>query len=1010
VRPPSDMPQTPRPASRRRRRGIVIAVIVLVVVIASLRTFAIFYTDALWFSSVSLHKVWVKLFEIKVGLMVTFAVIFAVMLLASLLVAERLAPKGPSLDAEDEFVKRYQEVIGPYARWLRVAVVVVLSLIVGSQAIGQWQNWLLFSNSSTFGRTDPQFHRDIGYFVFTLPFEQFLVHWTLVALFVVLLITLLSHYLNGGIRMQGSRPRVRPAVKAHISVILGLLALVKAVGYYLARFNLDLSSNGYTQGASYTDVHARLPALQLLILVSLAAAILLIYNIRRQGWALPILGVGLWFLVALTAGTIYPAAVQAFKVNPAQSTLERPYIQRNIDATRTAMGINSIQNVAYPASPQLTAAQASANSDTLANVRQWDPTQTQPTYDKQQDLRSYYQFNSLAVDRYKVNGAETPAVVGVREINDQGLPSSSWVNTVLQYTHGYGMIVSPANTATSSGAPQFAVGDVPPNSNSGLPTVTQPAIYFGLNNAGYVVANTNQPEINFQLANGTIKEAHYQGNGGVQLSSFFDQAMFALRFSDLNLIISNQITNKSRLLFDRGVQARVSKAAPFLNLDADPYPALIGGRIDWIQDAYTTSDNYPYAQNADTGAVPQGSGLSGTFNYVRNSVKVVIDAYTGQMTFYVMNPKDPIIQTYEKAFPGMFTSASKMSAELKTHIRYPEDIFTVQATAYGKYHITQAASFYTAADAWALSPSPGSGSPSTALATTLTTNAQGQQVSTGQLVRMAPIYQVMRVPDQSQQSFALLDAFVPVSQQSQIQTLSGFMIAGSDPGHYGQLQMFVTPRDNPVNGPSIVAAKIDATTAVSKQITLLNSNGSSALLGNLLMIPVANSLLYIQPLYVESSRNAVPLLQNVIVSYGNQTAQIGDSLQTALALLFGAQVSTTPGSQGPSGALSPQVRTLLNAAQTAYQQSQTDLKAGNLGLYQADITNLENDLQSVQQLTGGTVSPSTSTTTTTAPSGGATPTAASGGATTATTAPSSGATTKTTAPSGGATTKTTAGQ
>ena len=963
MRSPSDIPQVPRPAQHRRRRWIIAALVIVVVVIASLRTFAVFYTDSLWFSSVSLHSVWVKLFEIKGGLMVVFGVIFAVLLLASLIVAERLAPKGPSLDAEDEFVKRYREVIGPYSRWLRAGVVVVLSLIVGSQAIGQWQNWILFRNGVSFPNSDPQFHRNVGYFVFTLPFEQFLVHWTLVALFVVLVVTVLSHYLNGGIRMQGSRPRVRPAVKAHISVILGLLALVKAVGYYLARFNLDLSSNGYVQGAGYTDVHARLPALELLLLVSLAAAVLLIYNIRRQGWALPILGVGLWFLVALSAGTIYPAAVQALKVNPAQNTLERPYIQRNIDATRTAMGLTGVQSVAYPASSTLTASQLSANSDTLANVRLWDPTQTQPTFDKLQDIRSYYQFNSLDVDRYKVNGAETPVVVGVREINDQDLPSSSWVNTTLQYTHGYGMVVSPANTATSNGDPQFAVGGVPPQSHSGLPTVTQPSVYFGLNNSGYVVANTKQPEIDYQLTKGTNIETHYKGDGGVQLSYFFKQAMFAVRFNDLNLLISNQITNKSRLMFDRGVQARVSKAAPFLSLDADPYPALIGGHIDWIQDAYTTTDNYPYGQNADTSAVAPGSGLGGNFNYVRNSVKVVIDAYTGHMTFYVMDPSDPIIRTYEKAFPGMFTPASKMSADLKAHIRYPEDIFTVQATMYGKYHITTAQSFYSAADAWALSPSPGSGSPSQALATTFTTNAQGQEISTGQLVRMAPIYQELRVPGQAAQSFNLLDAFVPVSSQSQIQTLSGFMIAGSDPGHYGQLQMFVTPRDSPVNGPSIVAAQIDATPAVSQQVSLLNQNGSSALLGNVLMIPVADSLLYIQPLYVESSRNAFPELQRVIAVYGKQ-ASIQPTLAGALTQVFQAPVSTTPATEGGTGNLSPQVRALLDEAQTAYQQSQTDLKAGNLGAYQTDINNLESILQEVQQLTGGTVATTTTTTTT----------------------------------------------
>jgi hypothetical protein len=969
VRPPQDLPQTPRPGSRRRR-WIIAALIILVILIASLRTFAVFYTDALWFSSVKLHSVWVKLFEIKVGLLVTFGVIFAVMLLASLMVAERLAPKGPSLDAEDEFVKRYQEVIGPYARWLRVAVVTILSLIVGSQAVGQWQNWILFKNRTSFDATDPQFHRNVSYFVMTLPFEQFLVHWALVALIVVLLVTLLSHYLNGGIRMQGSRPRVRPAVKAHISVILGLLALVKAVGYYLARFNLDLSSNGFVQGAGYTDVHARLPALELLILVSLAAAVLLIYNIRRQGWALPILGVGLWFLVALTAGTIYPAAVQALKVNPAQNQLERPYIQRNIDATRAAMGLNDVKTVQYPASSNLTASELTANSDTLANVRLWDPTQTQQTFDKLQDIRTQYQFNTLAIDRYDVNGVETPVIVGVREINDSDLPSSSWVNTTLQYTHGYGMVISPANTATSNGDPEFGVGGVPPTSTSGLPTITQPSVYFGLNNSGYVVANSEQPEIDYQLSNGTNVETHYKGNGGVQLSNWFDQAMFAIRFSDFNLLISNQITSSSRLMFDRGVQARVAKAAPFLALDSDPYPVLLNGGIYWVQDAYTTSDNYPYAQNADTSALPATSGLNQNFNYVRNSVKVLINAYTGAMTFYVMDPSDPIIQTYEKAFPGMFTPASKMSAQLKAHLRYPEDIFAVQTTAYGKYHITNAASFYTAADAWALSPSPGSGSPSQALQTTFTTNAQGLAVSTGQLVRMAPIYQELRIPGQSKQSFNLLDAFVPISGQSQIQTLSGFMIAGCDPDHYGQLEMFVTPRNNPVNGPAIVSAKIDGTAAVSRAISLLNQNGSSVLLGNVLMIPVADSLLYIQPVYVESSRNAIPELQQVIAVYGNLPAAIGTTLSSVLTQVFQAPVSTTT-SSGGSGTLSPQVRALLAQAQQAYQQSQTDLKAGNLGNYQTDINNLESELQEVQQLTGaatpttGTTTPTTSPTSTT---------------------------------------------
>ncbi len=966
MHPASDMPTAPTeaPPRRRRRRWIIAVVVVLVIVFAFLRTFATFYTDALWFSSVDLHSVWLKMFEIKVGLLVTFSLIFAALLLVSLVMAERLAPKGPSLDAEDEFVKRYREVVGPYARWLRAVVVVVLSLIVGSQAIGQWQNWILYRNDTAFPTSDPQFHRNVGFYVFKLPFEQFLVHWALVALIVVLLATLVSHYLSGGIRLQGQRPRVRPAVKAHLSVILGLIALVKAVGYYLARFNLDLSSNGYVQGAGYTDVHARLPALDLLILVSFAAAALLIYNIRRQGWALPILGVGLWFLVALTAGTIYPAAVQALKVNPAQNTLERPYIQRNIAATRSAMGITHVTTAAYPATSNLTASQLSANSDTLNNIRLWDPTQTQPTYQKLQQIRSYYQFNTLTLDRYKINGNETPVVVGVRELNPADLPSTSWVNTTLQYTHGYGMIISPSTQTTANGDPEFAVGGVPPLSNSGLEGVSQASVYFGLNNTGYVVADTKQPEIDYQLPSGANVETHYSGDGGVQLTSIFDRLMFAVRFNDVNLLISNQITSDSRIMFARGIQARVAKAAPFLSLDADPYPVLLNGRISWVQDAYTTTANYPYAQNANTIAVNPASGLlAGSFNYVRNSVKIVIDAYTGKMTFYVTDPNDPIIKTYEKAFPGMFTPASQMSNQLIPHLRYPEDIFAVQATMFGKYHIVKASNFYSAADAWTISPSPGAGSPSAALATTQTVNAVGQVVSTGQVVRMAPIYQELRIPGESQQSFNLIDALVPVSGGSQIQTLSGFMMAGSDPGHYGQLKMFVTPRANPVNGPAIVSAKIAATPTVSSAISLLNQNGSSVLLGQVLMIPVANALLYIQPLYVASSRNAFPELQRVIAVYGNSPAAIGNTLAQALTTLFQAPVSTASGSSA-LGSLSPQARALLNQAQAAYTQAQTDLKAGNLGAYQSDINNLESNLQEVQQLTGGTVASTTTTTTT----------------------------------------------
>ena len=454
----------------------------------------------------------------------------------------------------------------------------------------------------------------MAYFVFTLPFQQFVIHWTLVALVVVLLVTTLSHYLNGGIRMQGQRPRVRPSVKAHLSVILGLIALTKAVGYYLARFNLDLSSNGFVQGAGYTDVHARLPALELLILVSLAAAALLIYNIRRQGWALPILGVGLWFLVALTAGTIYPAAVQALKVNPAQNTLERPYIQRNIDATRAAMGIQHVQSVEpYPASSALTAdpavgqrRHAGQRPAVGPDCRPSRPTTSCRT---PAPTTSSTRWPSTATTS---TASETPVVVGVREINDQDLPSTSWVNTTLQYTHGYGMIVSPANVGTSNGDPAVRGG----RRAAGVERAgcrRHPAVRLlraeqhRLRGGQHQAARDRLPADQRHQRRDPLQRRR-RACSSPRSST---QVMFAVRFNDLNLLISSQITNESRLMFDRGVQARVSKAAPFLSLDADPVPGLRQRATSTgCQDAYTTTDNYPYAQNADTSAVAPGSGLA----------------------------------------------------------------------------------------------------------------------------------------------------------------------------------------------------------------------------------------------------------------------------------------------------------------------------------------------------------------------------------------------------------------
>jgi uncharacterized protein len=994
VRSPQDLSHLPRRSSRRGRIWVIIAVAVLIVLLISLKTIATFYTDYLWFVSVSFGSVWHRLFVVKAELFFGFAVIFFVILWVNLAVVDRLAPGELALGPEDELVRRYQQRVTPRAVLVRSVVSVVVALIAASGAIGQWKNFLLFTDGVYFtgpNRNDPQFHKNIGFFLFKLPFISFIVQWAFVSLVVIAVITIIAHYLNGGIRVQSGAPSVAPQVKVHLSVLLACMALVKAFGYYFARFNLDLSQNGYVQGASYTDVHARMPALTLLIYISLLAALILLINIRRRGWALPVLGVGLWAFVAIVVGAIYPAIVQAVKVNPAQNKLEQPYITRNIAATRAALGLNRVKQATFSATQSLTPSEVVANQQTLSDVQLWDSTQTGNTYTKLQATRSYYSFNTLAVDRYKINGTLEPMVVGVRQVNDNDLPSQGWVNTHLQYTHGYGMVLAPSNDANSH-QPVFSIAQVPTQSTPGAPQITQPNVYFGVANpngsdADYVLADTRQPEIDYQATGAQNPvTSHYTGpgaSGGVQLSNFFIKTAFAIRFSDFNLFVSDLVTHQSRLMFVRDITQMAQKAAPFLSYDSDPYPVLSGGQIYWVLDAYTTSDNYPYGQNVNTSSLPVNSGLNQNFNYVRNSVKVVVNAYSGQMKFYdvtaLTHTKDPILATWEKVFPHMFTPVSEMPAALKSHLRYPEDLLTVQSAMYGRYHIKNSLAFYNATNAWNVSPTAGAGSPDLALPQTYTANAQGGVTS--QTQRMSPIYELFQVPGESSPSFNLVDSFVPAANSDQIQTMSGLIVAGSDPAHYGQLTVFQTP---PIDGPALVDSDIAATQAISTKISFLNQNGSSVLLGTLQIVPVGNSMLYFRPFYVESSRNPFPKLDYYIVVYagaqqGQSKVAFDTTLQAALNDLF--QVNLAPGGTsqptGSSAPVSQTVQNLISQASQDQQQAQTDLKNGNFAAYGNDESALQSVIQKLVQASGtSTTTPAktpksttTTSTTTTVPTG-----------------------------------------
>ncbi|HEX7167489.1 MAG TPA: UPF0182 family protein, partial [Acidimicrobiales bacterium] len=873
MRRPTDVrPDLPRGRPSASRAWVGVAVAVAFFLITSGRGVARFFTDYLWFKEVGYTSVWSGVLTAKLGLSVGFTLAFFVLLLVNLLIADRLAPTFRPMGTEDEVVARYQEAIGPHAGKVRLAVAALFALIAGTGAGSEWKSWLLFRNSVPFGRDDPLFGRDISFFVFRLPFLSYLVDWLFVAFVLVLVLTAVAHYLNGGIRLQSPLQRVTPQVKAHLSVLLGLVFLAKAAGYYVQRFELSFSTNGYVDGAGYTDVNARMPALQLLMLIMIAAFGLFIVNIWRRGWALPVVALLVWAVVALLAGVISPAFIQSVRVRPNENAREREFIERNIKATRAAMGIDAVENVPFEYDSQMTASDLEANATTVRNIRLWDPNTLKNTYQRLQELRPYYQFEDVDIDRYEIDGEVRSVVLSVRGLNPAEIPGDSWVNTHLQYTHGYGAVLSSANAIDGKGRPDLLVRDIPPE---GLPELAldEPRVYFSEDLPGYAVVRTKQEEIDYQTATGETKTSTYPlGAAGVELSSAARRFAFFLRFADPNILLSSQLTDESRIIFKRDIAERVRAAAPFLSFDADPYPVVSNGDILWIQDAYTTTSRYPYGQRVDTSGLAAGADLRGQrFNYVRNSVKIVTNAFTGEMRFFLWQPDtDPIVRSYAKAFPDLFEPAAAMPAELRSHLRYPEDLFRVQATMFGEYHVTNPSTFYAETDDWDIAQDPGTGRVSDQLRTdeTTATTSQGAPAlvfNNRSLARIEPTYLLLKLPGDDSVSFVILQPFVPQSRGDRQINLTAFLAASSDPESYGRLRTFEMPRDEQIDGPLIVNNAIQSDPDISRELSLLDGRGSKALLGQVQVIPIENSLLYVRPLYVTSEQTDLPEVKRVIV-------------------------------------------------------------------------------------------------------------------------------------------------
>ena len=857
-----------------------------------MRGIAGLYTDYLWFDSLNFEAIWRSILLTRLFLALSFIGIFFVLAWVNFTIVEKISPKTRPDGPEEEFFSKFHTSLLGKKLWIpKLVIAGLLALAVGASTQSQWQNWLLFINKSDFGIQDPLFNLDLGFYVFQLPFLLFLVNWLFVAFILTIIFTIFYHYINGGIRFKPKKgSRITPSVHIHISILLATLALIRAADYFLGRYELTTSTSGTVDGATYTDINARLPILNLLIVISFLSTALFIYNIWRRNWVMPAIAVGLWALVSITMGTIYPAVVQNFVVNPSESNREQVFIERNIEFTRRAMGLDNVEervlNVQNATNYQDL---VEDNRDIIDVIPIQDPKRLPQTFENLEGERGFYGFsNPIDVDRYTINGVATPVVVSARELDTQNLPQTGWESRHLAYTHGFGLSLSAAN-AVVNGLPEYQLGGLPPTNALNNVRLTEPRIYVGENLDGYAIVNTSRKEIDGDdIGSDTTASYTYTGDGGVRAGGFFRQAAFALRFFEINPLISNYVDGNARVIYIRNVRERVETIAPFLHLDDEIYPVISDGRIKYILDAYTTTNLYPYSQRANTEQLGQQSGLRHNFNYVRNSVKIVVDSFDGSVDFYVFDESDPIIATWRKAFPNLFKDRSEMPQDVLEHIRYPEDLFRIQTTVWGRYQLNSPQVFYENAEGWSVAQDPGS---QTQAAISVVTTGAGEITGVEQ-IRIQPIYSVLRLPGEDERTYVILRPYVPVSSRDTRKELTAFIVAKSDPHNYGELVLYRTPGGN-VDGPALINARTQSDPGISRIITLLDQQGSSVTFGDMILVPVEDSILYIRSLYVEAESTQVPELQQVVAVLGDSVVMCS-TIEESLQALFDPGLVASP--------------------------------------------------------------------------------------------------------------------
>jgi len=921
-----------QPNLPNRRGPLVITAVILGVILIALVSVSGFYADWLWFRSVSFTNVWKISLTTKASLFAISGLLTSLIITANVVIAFRRRPMYVPMTVEADNLERYRAQIEPIRKVVTAGLAVVLFYFSGSAGSQLWTSWLLFRNSTQFGVKDPQFGLDISFFTFRLPFWQSLLEWGISTIILSLIAASVVHYLYGGIRLQVSEDRTTVAARVQLSVLLGVLVLLKAGAYWLDRYHLALKDGKLITGLTYTDVNAVLPAKAILAGIAVICSLLFFANIVRRSWVLPSAGIALLVISSVLISGVYPGVIQQFQVKPSESSKEAPYIQRNIDSTRAAFGIDTVKVTDYQATIATSAGQLSKDASTISNIRLMDPNVLSATFRQLQQIKPYYTFpESLDIDRYSVNGVQRDTVVAVRELNLAGNPSRNWINDHLVYTHGFGFVAAYGNVRDADGKPSFVVGDLPPT--KGLGTF-EPRVYFGENVPDYSIIGgtktSNPVELDYpddSSANGQ-KNVTYAGKGGVPMGSLFNRLVFALKYQEQRIVLSNLINKDSKILFVRNPRDRVAKVAPWLTLDGDPYPALVDGKIIWIIDGYTTSAGYPYSKSTtlssatsdalttNSASITQQSNAS--VNYIRNSVKATVDAYDGTVTLYQWDAKDPVLKTWAKAFPNTVKPKSAISAGLLAHIRYPEDLFRVQRDILSTYHVTTAGAFYGGQDFWRVPRDP----------STFGGNASAQP----------PYYLTLKMPGATKSAFSLTTPFVPIGGR---ENLSAFAAVNSDPGpDYGKISVLQLPRSTNIAGPSQVASNFEAKPVVANSLSLLRQGGSDVVLGNLLTLPVGSGLLYVQPVYVRATANSAsyPLLQKVLVSFGDQIGY-DDTLQGALDQVFGGNsgttgaTTTTTTSTGAAGSKSSDLAAALQSAKQALADGQAALAKGDFTAY-----------------------------------------------------------------------------